>query len=110
LQALAEAAEANPGLPMIVLQHNPVYPGIESEYPYVLANSDDVCDSYRRNGVILSLSGHYHHGRPLSARDGVDYYTVPALCAPPCRFAVVDVGAGGVDVHEYALAGNDRPA
>jgi histidinol phosphatase-like PHP family hydrolase len=85
--ALPDAiAAAHPGLPLIALQHNPIFPAIDSPYPYRLDNAAAVADSYRSAGVSLSLSGHYHPGAGPAVRDGTTYLTAPALGDPPFAF------------------------
>ena len=103
LGALDEAVRANPGMPLVVLQHNPIFPRIEADYPYMLTNGDAVLEAYARSRVVVSLSGHYHAGQGPAVRDGVTYYTVPALCEAPFRFAQVSVRGREVQVREHAL-------
>ncbi len=97
------AVKNNPGKKIITLQHNPVYPLIESDYPYNLQNSDKVHRAYAANKVILSLSGHYHPGQRLTYKDGVGYFTVPALCESPFQYAVIEVRGEKISAAEYAL-------
>ena len=56
-------AAEEPELPLVALQHNPLHPHIESDYPHMLANWARVLSGYRDARVILSLSGHYHSGQ-----------------------------------------------
>jgi histidinol phosphatase-like PHP family hydrolase len=98
-----EVAAARPELPLIALQHNPLHPYIESDYPYTLANADAVLSSYRDAGVILSFSGHYHAGQPAHRVGDVTCYTVPAACKEPFRFAHVRLRGREVEVREHAL-------
>lgn len=96
------AAQA-PELPLVALQHNPLHPPIERDYPYMLANAEAAMDAYREAGVVLSLSGHYHAGQAAHEVDGVTYYTVPALCEAPFRFAHLHLAGRRVTVQEYDL-------
>ncbi len=93
----------NPGKKIIALQHNPVYPMIEGDYPYNLQNADSVHRAYAKNNVLLSLSGHYHPGQRLTYKDGVGYFTVPALCESPFRYAVIEVRGDKISADEYGL-------
>lgn len=103
------AAQA-PELPLVVLQHNPLHPPIEREYPYMLANAEAAMDAYREARVVLSLSGHYHAGQAAHEVDGVTYYTVPALCEAPFRFAHLHLAGRRVTLQEYALEADfERP-
>ena len=111
-----KAARAQPGMPLVALQHNPLHPAIESSYPYVLTNAAEVLAAYRDAGVILSLSGHYHPGQThhqvgqthhqvgqTHHQVGqVSCYTVPALCEDPFRFAHVRLRDREVAVWEGA--------
>ena len=72
--------------PLIVLQHNPILPRIQSDYPYTIENAERIADAYQRAGVFLSLSGHYHAGlQPLVERN-TTYVVCPALCEYPYRY------------------------
>ena len=110
--AFLDVARAHPGRPIVAIQHNPVHPPIESDYPYILTNRRAVMRSYRDAGVVLSLSGHYHRGQSPAEVDGVLYATCPALCELPFSFMVADVGADAVHVerHSLALAVEGEPA
>lgn len=98
-----QVAATEPDLGLVALQHNPLHPHVESDYPYMLANAQAVMDGYREAGVILSLSGHYHAGQPAHRVGGVVYYTVPAACERPFRFAHVRLRGREVEVREHAL-------
>jgi histidinol phosphatase-like PHP family hydrolase len=75
--------------PLIVVQHPPLLPRITADYPYTLENAEEVASDYARAGVRLSLSGHYHAGQAPSESEGVTYFTCPALCERPFRYASV---------------------
>ena len=107
MTALLEAARRKPGRPIVAVQHNPVHPPIQSDYPYMLTNSGEVMRGYREAGVVLSLSGHYHPGQPPTRVDGVCYATSPALCETPHAFMMAHVSRDGVRVerHELRLGG-----
>jgi histidinol phosphatase-like PHP family hydrolase/calcineurin-like phosphoesterase family protein len=107
--------------PIITLQHNPVFPDIDHEYPYLPVNVADIRNAYEEAKVVLSLSGHYHEGQELTAHNGVHYHTVPALNTAPYRFELIAVqdrdvsveprqlqmpeGASIVDVHTHTHFG-----
>jgi len=103
LRIVEDAAQQNPGLPLVALQHNPLHPAILADYPYMLTNGDAVLAAYARAGVVASLSGHYHVGQGPSVLDGVAYYTAPALCEAPFGFAHVRIKGRDVRVQEHAL-------
>lgn len=94
--------------PLVALQHNPIHPPIDDPYPYLPTNAPAIRDAYTRAGVTLSLSGHYHAGYPLAELDGVGYATVPALCKPPFRYGLAQVGPDGATLRIHTLK-TDQP-
>jgi predicted MPP superfamily phosphohydrolase len=103
LRFLGKVASERPRLPLVALQHNPLHPDIESDYPYMLTNRREVLSGYDETGVIMSLSGHYHAGQPAHRLDNVICCTVPAVCEPPFRFAHVRLEGRRVEIKELAL-------
>jgi len=99
----ARAAAKHPALPLIALQHSPLHPDIVADYPYMPTNREAIMAGYRRSGVFLSLGGHYHAGQPSHVVNGTTYYTAPAACEAPFRFAVVSLHGREVTVREFAL-------
>ena len=91
LKKFSSVIKKYPGKKVIVFQHNPVYPEIESTYPYNLVNSSEVCNFYLKNKVLLSISGHYHHGQNLTVKDKVWYLSVPALCEEPFTYIFLEI-------------------
>jgi 3',5'-cyclic AMP phosphodiesterase CpdA len=90
--------QSEPLLPLrVALQHNPIWPDIEDEYPYIPRNRETIIESYRQAGIHLSLSGHFHPGVEPVKTDGVWYATVPALCEEPFPFVWVDVTDAGIE-------------
>jgi histidinol phosphatase-like PHP family hydrolase/predicted MPP superfamily phosphohydrolase len=104
LRAVREAAVAQPDRPIIALQHNPIHPPIESDYPFMPTNRDAIMAAYREAGVLLSISGHYHGGQSLSHEGGVGYVTAPALCEHPFCFLLVRLQGREVHIEEHHLA------
>jgi len=98
------------GGPLVVLQHNPMWPPIIADYPYMLTNDEAVRREYAEAGVLLSLSGHYHAGQPLSELDGVQYLTAPALSEAPFPYLLVTLKGQRVSVETRRLRLPDRPA
>jgi predicted phosphodiesterase len=90
-------------LPLVALQHNPLYVPGQNDYPYVLENAGEVLDGYREAGITLALSGHYHPGQPPSEVRGLRCYTVPTACEQPFRFAHVRLEGRETEVIELAL-------
>lgn len=106
---IREVASAHPGAPLLVFQHNPIYPPIESTYPFNLTNTPEVMTSYAESGVLLSVSGHFHRGSPLAFADKVGYITGPALCEAPFRFLRIQIHGRQVAVREEGLRMPEEP-
>ncbi len=98
-----QIADENPDLPLIALQHAPVYPRIDAAYPYNPLNASEIIESYRASGVVLSLSGHYHPGAEPAILDNTLYYTTPSLKNSPCPFALIELDGATVTITPLAL-------
>lgn len=103
LAALKKCAEEQPDMPLIAVQHPPIYPAIDSHYPYRPTNAAEIIDAYQKTGVILSLSGHYHKGQKARVHERILYHTVPALCEPPFRFSLIRLVDSRVEIEELSL-------
>ncbi len=108
LALAARTRKEHPGGPIVVFQHSPIHPPIESSYPYNLGNRDEVMAAYAEAGVALSVSGHYHAGQPLTYVGGVGYVTCPALCEAPFRFLRLTLRGREFSVEEVSLAMDSR--
>ena len=104
LMLMKKIADENPGLPLIAVQHPPIYPAIDSHYPYRPTNAAEIIDSFQKAGTILSLSGHYHKGQKARAHEDILYHTVPALSEHPFRFSVIRLTGTHVEIEELNLA------
>lgn len=102
-RARFRALAAQPGGPIVALQHNPLTPEIDSDYPFLPLNSEAVKNDYAQAGVVLSLSGHYHDGLEPRRENGVIYFTVPAVCEAPYRYAIVTLRGREVKVEARSL-------
>lgn len=91
------------GKKIIVFQHNPVFPEIESTYPYNLKNSDKIIKLYSENGVFLSVSGHYHKGIELKKEKNVNFLTVPAICEEPFPFLILEINENEIKIERKDL-------
>jgi len=81
----------NPDKKPIVFQHSVVHPRIENSYPYNIENGEEIIASYKKYGVCLSVSGHYHPGVESADREGITFFTLPALCVNPFSCALVKI-------------------
>jgi hypothetical protein len=98
-----QIAAKRPDLPLVALQHNPLHPPIEADYPYMVTNAPEILRGYQKAGVILSLSGHYHHGQPAHPVGDLTCYTVPAACEAPFRYAHIRLRGRETTVRERTL-------
>lgn len=98
-----QIAKDNPSLPLIALQHAPIYPPIKSLYPYRPTNASEIMDSFQENNIVLSLSGHYHKGQSLRINEGVYYHTVPSLVEEAFPFSLIRLEGKKVEVEEHSL-------
>lgn len=98
-----QVARERPDLPLFALQHNPLHPPIEREYPYIPTNAEQILASYAQADVLLSLSGHYHPGQPAHPLGDTTYYTLPAACEVPFPYAHVQLRGHRIAIHQHAL-------
>ncbi len=89
--------------PLLALQHNPIHPPIDADYPYMPVNREQIMRSYRRAGVDLSVSGHFHEGQPLTEDHGVKYATVGALCDEPYAWAIITLDQGRLELQQRSF-------
>ena len=108
---MLKALTREDGGPIITLQHNPIHPPIDNEYPYTLANRDVVLHDYEQAGVALSLSAHYHWGQPVNVHRGITFFTCPALCEAPFHYVLVTLTGRNAQIETRSLAiADDEPA
>jgi len=103
MRRFEEAAGRHPDKPILVFQHAPIYPPIDSDYPYVIQGAEEITQSYSKLKVLLSVSGHYHPGQPLTYKDGVGYVTAKGILAVPYQFMHISLRAGTFEVREIPL-------
>lgn len=96
-------ANIDPNRPVITLQHNPVYPKIDSSYPYNIRNMEYVMEYYSEKNVLLSISGHLHRGTGLTTNKGTDYFVCPALCEEPFRYTLISLRESDYEIQVKQL-------
>lgn len=85
-------AEAHSGSRIVVALHNPCY-AVKDIHPYDLADRDAFLEALApAAGRALIVSGHYHNGSVLTSGGSFSFFTAPALCEHPFRYAVIDAG------------------
>ena len=99
-------ARENPGLPLVALQHAPLWEKTPEKLR--LKNSAQALASYEKSGVILSLSGHLHEGHEPVQIGPANCVTLPAFCEPPFVFFHVrlDADAATFNRHQLSLPEN----
>ncbi|HET7771699.1 MAG TPA: metallophosphoesterase [Chloroflexota bacterium] len=102
-----ETVLREPGPVTLVVQHYVVFPDHEGPgYNHTYQNAAQIRGlmegSPRR---VVSVSGHYHRGYPLTEHNGVRYFTGRALCEAPYPYYVIEVEGEEVRVEEAPLAG-----
>ncbi len=99
-----QIARKRPDLPLIAIQHNPIFPAVDSTaYPYMPTNTEAIKESYQKAGVVLSISGHYHPGQHLQHDNEVAFYTAPSACNKPFNFALISLEGRKATVEELSL-------
>lgn len=91
IENFKKLVKENKNKKVIVIQHNVVYPELETSYPYNINQAEKIHKLYRENNVFLSISGHYHKGIDLIEKDGVYYFTLPAICEEPFKFFILEL-------------------
>jgi histidinol phosphatase-like PHP family hydrolase len=94
--------------PIVALQHNPLDPVLDDDYPYMPVNRRQILAAYDRAAVGVSLSGHYHPGQDLHRLGRTQYATIPALCKRPFTYALLTVAGDTAELKIRQLA--DWPA
>lgn len=87
----------DPASVTIAVQHAPVFPAIEDDYPFNLSNRERVHQAFVEAGIGLSLSGHYHREIEPTEHHGVLYAVAPSLCEPPHPYVLLELRDGNID-------------
>lgn len=99
--------------PQVHLQHYLLHTPPTGNYPYAYAEAEGLRERIAAAGrVRLTLSGHYHDGRPLEEERGTIYTVAEAICDAPHRWRLYEMTpSGGVTVETHSLpAAGPRPA
>lgn len=101
--ARMDQARAGHDGPIVSLQHVPLFPPGASASPYGYANANEVWAAFERNGFTLAISGHWHAGDDLVARDAGKAVIVPALCESPFAFSEIVIDGDTVETRGHEL-------
>lgn len=88
---------------IVTLQHVPLFPPGRNDCPYNYVNAGDIIAVMRQNGIMLSISGHYHEGFELINDDGANFLAVPALCESPFSFLEINLLDDNISVTRHDL-------
>lgn len=90
---------------VVVLQHTPCIPAGAVQCPYNYVNAAEINAVEAANGVLLSISGHFHEGFEPFVSQGVTYFAAPALCQSPfvIRYVDLDETTGTMEWHSEEL-------
>ena len=90
--------------PQIHLQHYPILPHIDREYPYNYREAEFLRHEMAASGkVALSLAGHFHGGSGLIADGGCTHAIGPAFAKFPHRFRLHELRPGEVRMETFEL-------
>lgn len=90
--------------PQIHLQHYLLSPPPNSGYPYHYPEHEFLRREIARSGrVTLCLSGHYHHGSPLTTSAKTHYAITPGFCDAPHSWRVYEVTPERVSFETFSL-------
>lgn len=90
--------------PLVSVQHVPLLPAAASESPYGYTNNAEVWTAFERNGFMLSLSGHWHPGDDLVAREAGPAIVAPALCESPFVFLEINIDTDKIETTRHELS------
>ena len=90
--------------PVVALQHVCLFPPDQEVAPYNYTNAPDIIKALKDAGVILSVSGHHHHGGQDTEEDGVRFVNAPGLCEAPFPLQTITIADGGVETQCHELA------
>lgn len=78
----------------LLLQHYLIYPEHNEGYPHNYQNADDIRIILERSDQqLLSISGHYHPGIPMTKKKGVAYFAGRAFCEPPYTCYIISISS-----------------
>lgn len=102
LARMATARDGHDG-PIVTLQHCALFPPHTSNSPYNYRNIEEIIARMQRQGITLSISGHYHAGVDHIRQGPCNFVIVPALCESPFAFLEIDLEGSEVRVTRHAL-------
>ncbi len=90
--------------PLIALQHVCLFPPDRQTAPYNYTNARDIIAVMQAAGVMLSVSGHCHHGAENTQDGDLTFVNAPGLCEAPFPFLEVTINNGKIRTLRHELA------
>jgi hypothetical protein len=88
----------------VIAQHYVIYPDHSEGYPHNYRNDAAIRQEMEgANRTILSISGHYHPGIPLTEHCGVRYFAGRAFCEAPHGFYVIEIEGAALAIQSVHL-------
>lgn len=86
----------------ITLQHYEVYPEFTGGYPYNYTNATAIREAMEKSKTkVVSISGHYHKGIPVTEHNGVTYFAGKALCEEPFPCYTIELAGQQMRILEH---------
>lgn len=89
-----------------LFQHYLIYPEHNEGFPHNYQNDGDIRSIMERSDRrLVSVSGHYHPGIPMTNNGGVSYFAGRAFCEPPYTHYIISTSRGETIIEELELGG-----
>lgn len=90
--------------PIVSLQHVCLFPPeLGRVAPYNYLNADEIIETLKRVGAVLSVSGHHHHGADTVKEGSVTFVNAPGLCESPFHFLEISLSGDEVETVRHEL-------
>ena len=88
----------------LLFQHYVIYPDHNEGFPHNYQNDDDIRIILERSDRrLVSISGHYHPGIPMTKKNGVSYFAGRAFCEPPYTCYIIRTSGGQTTIEGLEL-------
>jgi len=85
-----------------LIQHYLIYPDHNKGYPYNYQNASAIREVMEKSArKLFSISGHYHHGFPVTSFNGIGYFCGKAICENPFPYYILDTGGNEIIIREF---------
>lgn len=88
----------------LLFQHYVIYPDHSIGYPHNYQNDGDIRRILEQSDQpLLSISGHYHPGIPMTQKNGVSYFAGRAFCEAPHICYIINASGSGITIEELKM-------